>query len=73
MYKDEQKRTTELIITEIIEYLIDQNAQEYPELSVMYNSLCTLQEKQLFAKYEISAFFQNLFSKNDKKLNLYQI
>lgn len=69
-YRDEQKKTTELIITEIIEYLIEQNAQEYPELSVIYNNLYTLQEKQLFTKYEISALFQNLFSKNDKKLNL---
>lgn len=42
-YRDEQKKTTELIITEIIEYLIEQNVQEYPELSVIYNNLCTLQ------------------------------
>ncbi|MDD2283957.1 MAG: glycosyltransferase family A protein [Paludibacter sp.] len=69
-YRDEQKKTTELIIKEIIEYLIGQNEREYPELSAMYNNLCNLQEKQLFTKYEISALFRNLFSKNEKKLNL---
>lgn len=66
----EQKTTTEIIITEITEYLIEQNKQEYPELFEVYNSFCELKEKQLFTKYEISAFFQNLFSKNEKMLNL---
>jgi len=69
-HRDEQKKTTELIIKEITEYLIGQNEREYPELSVMYNNLCSLQKKQLYTKYEISAFFQKLFSKDEKKLNL---
>lgn len=68
--RKEQKTTTEIIITEITEYLIEQNKQEYPELFEVYNSFCELKEKQLFTKYEISAFFQNLFSKNEKMLNL---
>lgn len=69
-YRDEQIKATELIITEIIEYLIKQNERDYPELSAMYKNLCDLQNKQLFTKYEIAALYQNLFSKNEKKLNL---
>ncbi len=69
-YKEEQKKTTELIIAEIIEYLIRQNERDYPELSSMYKNLCDLQKKQLLTKYEIPALYQNLFSKNEKKLNL---
>lgn len=69
-FRDEQRKTSEVIITEILEYLIEKNKQKYPELSIIYNNLCTLQEKQLSSKYEISALFQYLFSKNEKKLNL---
>lgn len=69
-YRDEQKKITEIIITEIIQYLMEQNKQEYPELSDLYNNFCKLQEKQLITKYEISAYFQNLFSKNEETLNL---
>lgn len=69
-HRDEQKKSTEIIITEIISYLIGQNKLAYPELSDMYNNFCKLQEKQLITKYEISAYFQNLFSKNEKRLSL---
>ena len=69
-HKDEQKQTTERIITEIIGYLIGQNTRYYPELYDIYNNLFKLQKKQLITKHEISAFFQNLFSKNEKKLKL---
>lgn len=67
---DEQKIATEGIITEIIEYLIEKNKIEYPELSEVYDNFCRLNEKQLFNKYEISAFFKKMFSKNEKRLNL---
>jgi len=69
-YKDEQKKTTELITKEIVEYLIEQNVQEYAELSALYKNLCKLQKKQLLTNYEISAFFRDLFSQNEKMLNL---
>lgn len=67
---EEQKATTEIIITEIIEYLIEQNNSEYSELSMTFSSLCQLREKGLITKYEISVFFQNLFLKNKEKFVL---
>lgn len=69
-YGDERKKMTEVITTEIIAYLIGKNNREYPELSVMYDTLCRLQEKQLFTRHEIIAFVQNTFSKNKEKMNL---
>lgn len=67
---EEQKATTEIIITEIIEYLIEQNNSEYSELSMTFSNLCQLREKGLITKYEISVFFQNLFLKNKEKFVL---
>ena len=67
---EEQKATTEIIITEIIEYLIEQNNSEYSELSMTFSNLCQLREKGLITKYEISVFFQNLFFKNKEKFVL---
>lgn len=67
---DEQKIATEGIIIEIIEYLIEKNKIEYPELSEVYDNFCGLNEKQLFNKYEISVFFQKMFFKNEKRLSL---
>lgn len=69
-YRDEQKKSTGIIIIENIEYLMGQNKQEYPELSDLYDNFCKLQKKQLITKNEIAAYFQNLFSKNEKKLKL---
>lgn len=65
--KEDQNIATEMIINEIIEYLIYQNKSKHSELPVMYNSLCRLQEKGLITKHEISVFFQNLFSNNKEK------
>lgn len=67
---EEQKATTEIIITEIIDYLIEQNKSEYSELSMTFSNLCQLREKGLITKYEISVFFQNLFLKNKEKFVL---
>lgn len=69
-YKEEQKKKAELIITEILKYLIEKNKQKYPELSAMYNNLCNFKKKQLFTKNEISSFFHSFFSKNEKKFIL---
>lgn len=67
---EEQKATTEIIITEIIDYLIEQNKSEYSELSMTFSNLCQLRKKGLITKYEISVFFQNLFLKNKEKFVL---
>ena len=69
-YREQQKKTTEIIIKEIIAFLIEENKREYPELSDMYNNLCKLQKRQLLSAYEVSRFFQNLFSNNELRLNL---
>ena len=67
-YREQQKKTTEIIIKEIIAFLIEENKREYPELSDMYNNLCKLQKRQLLSAYEVSRFFQNLFSNNEHKI-----
>lgn len=66
----EQRATTESIINEVLEYLIELNKNEYPELVAAYGDLCKLYEKQLLTKCEVLTLFQTLFSKNEKKLNL---
>lgn len=66
----EQRTTTESIINEVLEYLIELNKNEYPELVAAYGDLCKLYEKQLLTKCEVLTLFQTLFSKNEKKLNL---
>ena len=66
----ESENSTEKIADEILEYIIKQNKEEHPELSTIYKSLHKLQKKKLFSKNEISAFYQNLFAKNDEKLKL---
>lgn len=66
----EHEKSIEIITDEILEYIIKQNKEEHPELSTIYKSLHKLQKKKLFSKNEISAFYQNLFAKNDEKLKL---
>jgi len=66
----EQRATTESIINEVLEYLMELNKNEYPELAAAYGDLCKLYEKQLLTKCEVLTLFQTLFSKNEKKLNL---
>lgn len=59
----EQKRTTELIIKEIMEYLIMQRSVEYPELKVSFETLEVLNNKGLMTKQEIINLFQNIFKR----------
>ena len=66
----EREKSIEKITDEILEYIIKQNKNEYPELSAIYNGLNKLQKKQLFSKNEISAFYHHLFAKNEEKLKL---
>lgn len=66
----EQRATTESIINEVLEYLMELNKNEYPELAAAYGDLCKLYEKQLLTKCEVLTLFQTLFSNNEKKLNL---
>ncbi len=59
----EQKWTTELIIKEIMEYLIMQRSLEYPELKTSFEALEVLSNKGLIAKQEIVDIFQNVFKR----------
>lgn len=68
MSKEQQQSL--YIINEVLEYLIELNKNEYPELVAAYGDLCKLYEKQLLTKCEVLTLFQTLFSKNEKKLNL---
>lgn len=67
---EEQKETTELIIKEVLHYLITLNKSEYPELPIIFTELNKLQEKELMTKQDVSVFFQNIFTKNERKLNI---
>ena len=49
----EQRATTESIINEVLEYLMELNKNEYPELAAAYGDLCKLYEKQLLTKCEV--------------------
>lgn len=62
----EQKQTTDLIIREIIEYLIMQRSIEYPELKMSFETLEVLSNKGLIAKQEIINLFQSIF----KRINM---
>ncbi len=62
----EQKQTTDLIIREIMEYLIMQRSIEYPELKMSFETLEVLSNKGLIAKQEIINLFQNIF----KRINM---
>lgn len=62
----EQKRTTDLIIREIMEYLIMQRSIEYPELKMSFETLEVLSNKGLIVKQEIINLFQNIF----KRINM---
>ncbi len=64
----EQRETTELIINEVIEYLIKQNMCRYSELSMALTALENLKEKGLMTKQDIFIFFQNILEKNTNKL-----
>lgn len=59
----EQKRVTELIIKEIMEYLIIQRSVEYPELKMSFETLEVLSNKGLMTKQEIMNLFQNIFKR----------
>lgn len=59
----EQKQTTEQIINEIMEYLLMQKRNEYPELIISFNALEVLCKKGLVSKTEIIGLFRNVFRK----------
>lgn len=63
-----RRNSSDCIIQEIIEYLIDQNEIKYSGLLVTLSALNELKQKKLMSSYDVSIFFQNLFLKNKNKL-----
>lgn len=53
-----------LINREIVEYLIEQNRRDYPELIYLHNDFCSLYTKKMISQKDIFSFFYALFSKN---------
>lgn len=58
-----QKQAIELIIKEIMEYLIMQRSLEYPELKISFETLEELSKKGLITKLEIISLFQIIFKR----------
>ena len=69
-YKEEQDKSIEKVTNEILEYIIAQNKDEYPELPIIYNGLCKLLKRNILTQSDISVFYHNLFSKNERELKL---
>lgn len=65
----EQLETSHQIQQEILDYLIKQAQNTYPEINALYNSTFALKAKKLFSLDDIFAFFYTFFSKN--KLTLF--
>jgi glycosyltransferase involved in cell wall biosynthesis len=68
--REEQKNTTELIMFEIIDYLLDNNKENYPELLDNFESLIKLQEKSLITFYDTLEILRKIFITNKNKLLL---
>ena len=64
----EQAETSRRIKQEVLEYLIEQNKNNYSELTDLYHNLCALKVKNLFTEDDVFAFFYAFFAKN--KINL---
>ena len=60
----EQAETSRRIKQEVLEYLIEQNRNSYPELADLYHTHCVLKEKNLFSPDDLFAFFYAFFTKN---------
>jgi glycosyltransferase involved in cell wall biosynthesis len=60
----EQEKTCLQIRQEILEYLLEQHSNKYPELSILYDNLQSLQGKNLFRSDDVFSFFYTFFTKN---------
>lgn len=66
----EQWETGLRIKQEILEYLIDQNKGNRPEIATLHNSLFALKEQNWLAMDDIFSFFYTFFIKNKLKLTI---
>ena len=68
--REEQKTTSERISREILNYLQDKNKDFYPELTIHFNSLLRLQEKELIDFAKILHISYEMFATNKNRLIL---
>lgn len=68
--KEEQKATSKQILLETLNWLLDKNKENYPELKDSFKSLIKLQEKDLISFNGILQILQKIFVINKNKLNL---
>lgn len=68
--KEIQTMTSSIIRTEIIEYLIKQNASDYPQLENFYQGFSKLRGNRLLNDRLFFNFFYDFFNENKSKLKL---
>jgi hypothetical protein len=68
--RQEQIDTTIQIQTEVLEYLIAQNEQVYPEFKDVYQNLTRLKDLELLGANDVFLIFYTLFNKNKSKLRV---
>jgi len=68
--REEQKTTTERILFEVIEWLLERNKENHPEIKGIFDSLIKLKEKELIGLAEILKILQKIFITNKNKLHL---
>ena len=68
--REEQKATTERILFEVLDWFLERNKEDHPELKGTFESLIKLQEKELISFTEILKITQKIFITNKNKLHL---
>lgn len=66
----EQQQTSSRIIGELLDYLIDKNRNEFPELPVILAEFKKLEQKAAVEPADIPQFFYTLFVKNKNRLSV---
>ena len=63
------KQSSETVINEIIEFLVDTNGKNHPELRILLDNFRKLQNKEMMTQEEIViGFFRSFFNKNKEHL-----
>lgn len=68
--RKEQIETSQKIKKEIVEYLIEQNQSNYPQLSVIYDNCISLVDKDIMDLSSVFSFFHHFFFSNKNRLIL---
>lgn len=65
---EEQETTRRKIVREVLNYLIDLNIQEYPEIISVYEKMLLLEKRDLVDFNDISDYFHLFFKRNKNQL-----